>query len=170
MIAISKPFIDELAEELGERVELNGLVDWKQGILNVADGKRNYFFPLNPGASYPLPLCASGRFLINGLDEETLRSHIPEEDYFLHGTRVMTLARFMQESREAKACGYSITSGLLDSHLAALTAPIVDSNGAVLETIGFAFPNGELEANKDRLMEALKQTVDKVQENFLMTS
>lgn len=168
LIEISKPFIDELAEEIGERVELNGLVDWKQGVLNVADGKRNYFFPLNPGASYPLPLTASGRFLIDGFDEETLRSHIPEEDYFLHGTRVMTLERFMLESREAKACGYSVTSGLLDSHLSALTAPIYDSNGAVLATIGFAFPKDELEANKDRFIEALKQTICKVREKLLI--
>ena len=58
--------------------------------------KRNYFSPLNLGASYPLPLIASGRFLINGFDEETLCSHIPEEDYFMLSTRVMTLERFMQ--------------------------------------------------------------------------
>ena len=168
LIKISKPFIDELAEELGERVELNGLVDWKQGILNVADGKRTYFFPLNPGGSYPLPLTASGRFLIDGFDEETLRTHIPEEDYFRHGTRVITLERFMQESQEAKACGYSVVSNLLDSHLSALTAPIIDSNGAVLAAIGFAFPTGELEANKDRFIEALMQTIDKVQEKLLI--
>jgi len=168
LIEISKPFIKELAEEVGERVELNGLVDWRQAVLNVADGKRDYFFPLNPGGSYPLPLTASGRFLVDGFDEETLRSHIPEEDYFRHGTRVITLERFMQESKEAKACGYSIVSNSLDTHLTALTAPIYDSNGAVLATIGFAFPTGELEANKDRFIEALKQTIDKVHKKFLI--
>ncbi|OED42882.1 hypothetical protein AB833_05275 [Chromatiales bacterium (ex Bugula neritina AB1)] len=169
LIEISKPFIDELAEEIGERVELNGLVDWRQGVLNVAEGKRAYFFPLNPGASYPLPLTASGRFLIDGFDEDTLRSHIPEEDYFRHGTRVMTLERFMQESQEAIARGYSLASNLLDSHLSALTAPIVDSTGVVLATIGLAFPSAELEANQDRFLEALMQTTDKVQKKFLVT-
>ncbi|MDC1536092.1 hypothetical protein N8516_02900 [Candidatus Thioglobus sp.] len=113
-------------------------------------------------------LTASGRFLVDGFDEETLRSHIPEEDYFRHGTRVITLERFMQESKEAKACGYSIVSNSLDTHLTALTAPIYDSNGAVLATIGFAFPTGELEANKDRFIEALKQTIDKVHKKFLI--
>lgn len=170
LIEISKPFIDELAEEVGERVELNSLVDWRQGVLYVADGKRDYFFPLNPGASYPLPLTAAGRFLIDGFDEETLRSHIPEEDYIRHGTRVMTLDRFMQESQEAKVCGYSITSNLLDSHLSALTAPIVDSTGVVLATIGLAFPTGELEANQDRFIVALKKTIDKVQKKFLVAN
>lgn len=167
LIEISKPFIDALAEEFGERVELNGLVDWRQGVLYVADGRRDYFFPLNPGASYPLPLTAAGRFLIDGFDEETLRSHIPDEDYIRHGSRVMTLERFMQESQEAKARGYSITSNLLDSHLSALTAPIVDSNGAVLAAIGLAFPTGELDTNQDRFIEALKKTIDKVQKKFL---
>jgi DNA-binding IclR family transcriptional regulator len=170
LIEISKPFIDELATEVGERVELNSLVDWRQGVLYVADGKRDYFFPLNPGASYPLPLTASGRFLIDGFDEETLRSNISEEDYFRHGSRVMTLERFMQESQEAKACGYSITSNLLDSHLSALTAPIVDSNGKVLAAIGLAFPTGELETNQDRFIKALKKTIDKVQKKFLVTT
>jgi len=170
LIELSKPFIDELAEELGERVELNAFVDWKQGVLNVADGKRDYFFPMNPGASYPLPLTAAGRFLIDGFDEESLRSHIPEEDYFRHGTRVMTLERLMQESKEAKACGYSVVSNLLDTHMSALSAPIVDSNGVVLATIGLAIPTGELETNKDRFIEALMQTIDKVQEKLLMSA
>lgn len=31
--------------------------------------------------------------MINGFDEETLCSHIPEEDHFMLSTRVMTLER-----------------------------------------------------------------------------
>jgi|TARA_B110000908_G_scaffold131914_1_gene155277 DNA-binding IclR family transcriptional regulator len=168
LIELSKPFIDELADKLGERVELNGLVDWKQSILYVADGKRAYFLPPNPSASYSLPLTSSGRFLIDGLDEETLATHIPEEDFFRHGTRVMTLERFMQESQEAKMRGYSVTSDLLDTHISSISRPIIDADGAVIATIGLAFPTGELDANKDRFIEALKQTVDKVTEKFLI--
>ena len=46
--------------------------------------------------------------------------------------------------------------------------PILNSNGAVLAVIGFAFPTGELEANKDRFIEELRQTVAKVTEKFLL--
>ncbi len=168
LIELSRPFIDELAEELGERVELNGLVDWKQSILYAADGKRSYFFPLNPGASYPLPLTSSSRFLIDGFDEETLRRNIPEEDYFRQGERVMTLDRFLKDSQEAKAHGYSVVSDLLDNHLSSISMPIIDRSGVVLSTIGIAFPTGEMEASKDLFIEALKETVSKVREAFLM--
>ena len=71
LIEIAKPHINELAEKLGETVELNGLVDWKQGILYAAEGKRPYFYSLKKGdgyPSYPLPLTSSGRFLIDGFD------------------------------------------------------------------------------------------------------
>ncbi|MDA7551550.1 helix-turn-helix domain-containing protein [Rhodobacteraceae bacterium] len=168
LIELSKPFIDELADELGERVELNGLVDWKQSILCVAPGKRAYFFPLNSGASYPLPLTSSGRFLIDGFDEETLRTSIPEEDYFRHGTQVMTLGRLMRDSQDAKARGYSVVSDLLDTHMSSISMPIIDKSGVVLSTIGVAFPTGEMEVSKDRFVEALKETVTKVREKFLM--
>ena len=168
LIELSRPFIDELAERLGERVELNGLVDWKQSVLCVAPGKRAYFFPLNPGVSYPLPLTASGRFLIDGVDKETLRSRIPEEDYLQHGRRVMTLERFLQESQEAKMRGYAVAVNLLESHLAAISMPILDPKGAVSAAIGIAFPSGEMDARKNNYVEALKQTVDKVAEKLSM--
>ncbi len=168
LIELSKPFIDELADELGERVELNGLVDWKQSILCVAPGKRTYFFPLNSGASYPLPLTSSGRFLIDGFDEETLRRNIPDEDYFRHDERVMTLDRFLKDSQEAKALGYSVASNLLDTHVSSISMPIIDKNGVVLATLGVAFPTGELKASKDRFVEALKKTIARVRQQLLI--
>ncbi len=170
LIELSKPFIDELAERLGERVELNGLVDWKQSILCVAPGKRSYFFPLNQGASYPLPLTSSGRFLIDGVDEETLRNRIPDEDYLRHGTHMMTLERFMQESQEAKVRGYSVASDLLETHLSSISMPITDANGVVLATIGVAFPTGELEPSEERFVGALEQTVAQVRQKVLIAS
>ena len=167
LIELSKPLIDELAEKLGERVELNGIVDWKQSVLTVADGKRSYFFPLQLGASYPLPLTASGRFLIDGIDEASLRARIPEEDYFLHGKKVMTLERFLEDSRNANSRGYSVTSGLLDTYLSAMAMPIVDLDGRVLATIGMAFPSGALPDNESRFARALGEARAKIQERLL---
>ena len=166
LIELSKPFIDELAEKLGERVEFNALVDWKMSNLYFSPGKRSYFVHLRQGASAPLPLTASGRFLIYGLDEETVRSRIPEEDYFRHGERVITFEQFMQESYDANTRGYSVTSDLLETHLSAISMPITDENKTILATIGTTFPTAELEPSKDRFIEALKQTVEAVMAKF----
>ena len=166
LIELSKPFINELAEWCGERVELNSMVDWKQSILAVADGKRAYFFPLNPGASYPLPLTASGRFLIAGIDEATLRERISKEDYFLNGKRVMTFERFLQDSQAAQLRGYSVTSGLLDTYLSGMAMPVKDADNRVIATIDMAFPSGELETNEERFACALSKTTAKVQRAF----
>ena len=155
LIELAQPVVDDLAETCGERVELNSVVDWKQAILCVSSGPRPFFFPLNAGATYPLPLTASGRFLIAGIDEETLRQMIPEEDYFRNGKRVIALEHFLRDSEVAQSKGYSVTSGLLDSYLGSMAAPILTPNDDVIATIGIAFPSSELEANEERFAREL---------------
>ena len=170
LIEIAKPIINKLAENLGETVELNGLVDWKQGILYAAEGKRHYFYTLKKGdryPSYPLPLTSSGRFLIDGLDKTTLIKKIPKKDYFRGDKHLITLESFMQECLEAKKCGFSIVSDLLEIHLSAISCPIFDSNGSILATIGIAFPTGEIEKNKSFFIDELTQASSKIQEKFL---
>lgn len=163
LIKIATPFIDALAQDIGENVELNGLIDWKQSILYSAGGNRSYFIPLSTGASYPLPLASSGRFLIDGFDEKTLKERIAEEDYQRHGEQVITLERFMEESRQAKKLGYSRASGLLDTHISSFSMPIRDRGGKVLATVCIVFPRGEFQTNEDRFLIALKQTITQLQ-------
>lgn len=170
LIEIAKPFINKLAKKLGETVELNGLVDWKQGILYAVEGKRHYFYTLKKGdryPSYPLPLTSSGRFLIDGLDKTTLIEKIPDKDYFQGDKRIISLESFMQECLEAKKCGFSIVSDLLEIHLSSISCPIFDSNGSIIATIGLAFPTGEIEKNKSYFIDELKQASSKIQEKFL---
>lgn len=173
LIEISKPFINKLAEKLGEVVELNWLVDWKQGILYAAEGRRSYFFySLKSGQgypSYPLPLTSSGRFLIYGKDKATIEKHIPAKDYFRDGKRLITVERLMQESKQAMIDGYIITSNLLDTHISAISCPIINSEGVVMATIGLAFPTGEMNKNKNKnlFIKELKKTTTLVQEKFL---
>ena len=166
LIEISKPFIDKLAKTLGERVELNALADWKQSILYFSPGKRSFFNHYSRSVICPLPLTSSGRFLINGIEEETVFSSIPEKDYFRDGDRVMTFERFMKESREANAQCYSVTLDLLETHMAAISMPITDKNGRVLATIGTTFPTAEFEPSKVRFIEALRHTVEAVTDKF----
>jgi len=117
--------------------------------------------------SYPLPLTSSGRFLINGIDKNTLIEKIPDEDYFQGNKRIISLEGFIKECQEAKKNGFSIVSVLLEIHLSAISCPIFDSTGTIIATIGIAFPTGEIEKNKSFFIKELKLASSKIQEKFL---
>ena len=54
--------------------------------------------------------------------------------------------------KQAKKCGFSIVSDLLEIHLSSISCPIFDSNGFIIATIGLAFPTGEIEKNKSDIL------------------
>ncbi len=163
LIELAEPVIDRLARESGELAELCALVDWKQYILYAAEGPRPYWFKPYPGGKYPLPLSATGRFLIAGIDEAILRSRIPEEDYCLNGRQLLTLERFLADSAAARERGYSVVSGLVDPYLASVAMPIADSGGKVVAAVGLAFPTGELEANEERFVRVLSEAQARIE-------
>ncbi len=163
LFELAEPVIDELAKASGERAELCANVDWKQYIIYASEGPRPYWFKPHPGGKYPLPLCATGRFLTAGIDEETLRERIPAEDYCLNGKQLITFERFLADSGEARSQGYSVVSGLVDPYMAAVAMPITDSAGKVVAAIGLVFPTGELAANEARFVQSLRAAQAKIQ-------
>ncbi len=163
LIGLAEPMIDSLAKESGERAELCSNGDWKQCILYASEGQRPFSFKSYSGGKYPLPLTATGRFLIAGIGEETLRQRIPEEDYYLNGQQWITLERFLADSREARQRGYSIVSGLVDPYLAAVAMPIADRSNKIVAAIGFSFPSGELAANEARFIDLLRNAQVKIE-------
>lgn len=163
LLGLAEPIIDLLAKESGERAELCSNVDWKQCVLYMAEGQRPFEYKSYPGDRYPLPLTATGRFFIAGVDEETLRQRIPEEDYYLNGRRRITLEQFQADSRKAQEQGYSVVSGLVDPYLAAVAMPITERSGMILTVIGFTFPSGELAANEERFVHLLRGAQAEIQ-------
>ncbi len=163
LIGLAEPVIDRLAKESGERAELCSNVDWKQSILYVAEGQRPFGYKTYPGGKYPLPLTATGRFFIAGIDETILKERIPDEDYYLNGQQRITLERFLADSREAQEKGYSVVSGLVDPYLAAVAMPITDRSGRIVTAIGFSFPSGELAANEARFVHLLRDAQSEIE-------
>lgn len=156
-------FVSDLARETGELSELCSRVDWKQCILHACQGRRPYWFNQFPGNKYPLPLTASGRFLIAGMSREDLQGFIPAGDYCSNGKSVSSPKQFLTDSVEAQKLGYAIVSELVDQYVTAIAMPLIAPSGEIFATISLSFPTGELESKKDFFVDRMRIAQSKIQ-------
>lgn len=92
------------------------------------------------GAEVPIPWTASGRLLVEHLNEAEIRAFIPPEDYLLPDGRQIPVDGFLAEVARAREVGYAETRGLADRFTHCLAAPIRDRQGLIGMTLCLVLP------------------------------
>ena len=132
--------LDRLAADSAATSQVCALRGKKYIVFDSRDAPGPFRITSTIGAEVPIPWTASGRLLIEHLDDEEIRAFIPPEDFLLPDGRRIPVDGFLGEVARAREVGYAETRGLADRFTHCLAAPIRDRRGMVAMTLCLVLP------------------------------
>lgn len=154
--------VAHLAETMGETAQFCMLEGDKYLVVLNEPGRRMFRISSEIGIKVPIPWTASGRLLVDHMRPEDIRGFIPPEDFVLPDGRRIEIDRFLDDIAKARMDGYVRTTALVDRFTTCLAAPVRDTAGRCVATICFVVPVDTTEAEQAAMIEALKQSAEKL--------
>jgi IclR family transcriptional regulator, KDG regulon repressor len=151
------PFLQSLAEELGESVNL-AIQDNDSAIYidHIESNKTLRTFTAE-GNRVPLHCTGVGKVFLAYLKEDEARSLVKSMPRFTDNT-IDSMPRLLAELKTIKTEGLAIDNGEMEIGVRCVAAPIIDWDGNVAAAISVSVPSARL---NDANMSALKTTVRK---------
>lgn len=152
--------VQRLAEAVGETAQFCALSGNKYVVVHSCSSSRLFRISGEIGVPVPLPWTASGRLLLDHLDDAALRRFVPPEDYELPDGRTIDPGQFFQEIRQARSDGFCVIRGLLDDFSSCMAAPVRDDAGIAAGCMCLVAPVSR--AGEEPLLAALIESVNRL--------
>jgi IclR family transcriptional regulator, pca regulon regulatory protein len=161
-----QPMLERLAESSGEACWAAILDD--DEVLLVAGAKKNRLLSagLSVGSRMPAFCSALGRVLLAGLPEQRLDAYFAKVALRNFTSRTMTdYGAVRRAVRDAKANGYAIADGELESGLCSIAIPVVNHKGQLIASLNAVAPSSRVRGAEmiERFMPQLKTIADDLQ-------
>jgi len=161
-----QPMLERLAESSGEACWA-AILD-EDEVLLVAGAKKNRLLSagLSVGSRMPAFCSALGRILLAGLPDAKLEAYFSKVALRNYTSRTVTdYGAVRRAVRDAKANGFAIADGELESGLCSLAVPVVNHKGQLIASLNAVAPSSRVRGNEmiDRFMPQLKAIADDLQ-------
>lgn len=101
----------------------------KYTVALMHEGAGHFKIRSDIGRRVPLTWTASGRLLVAGMTDETIRRFVPPEDFVLPGGAHLSRELFLRQVRQARAQGFYSCDSVLDTFTHCFAAPVRDESG-----------------------------------------
>ncbi|WP_133647146.1 IclR family transcriptional regulator [Paraburkholderia flava] len=153
-----------LSAEVGETVQVCGLVEGMMVVLQMAEGPGHFRVTSRVGSRVPLNWTASGRLLVGHLpDAERVaffRRYAKPSPTGRAETRADVLARTAREALDARL---SIQIGESDASVACLASPVVDNTGTCVFTISIVMPEAKAVKGTEPFADAVRTVAARIE-------
>jgi DNA-binding IclR family transcriptional regulator len=144
-----------LSKVTGETAQICMLLGNKYTVAFMEPGSRLFRIISEIGVLVPIPWTASGRLLLAGMSDDSIRALIPPEDYVLPDKRVIDVEDFLADVAAARLTNRTMTVGLSDPYTACLAAAILDGEQRAVATICFMVPAATPLERREQLLDEL---------------
>ncbi len=142
LVAIAQPFLDRLADEIGEGTKLSVVDKDMTLVLAAASARREYALSVTPGQRLPLHAGAAGKLLLAHLPEPMM-TEILSRPLVAYTPRTLTDPRRLRaELTRIKRLGYAQDKGEGLPSVLAYAAPVFDTRGVLVAAISAPFLAG----------------------------
>jgi DNA-binding IclR family transcriptional regulator len=158
LAAISQPFLDKLAGELGEGVKLSILDQEGVLVLAAAQGRREYALTVAPGQRMPIHAGAASKLLLAHLSEEDLAYQMSRP---LKGFTPKTLTdpkRLRSELARIRRLGWAQDKGENAPSIQAYATPIFTQTGKMIAALSVPFLAGTAPGRMEEIRLAALET------------
>lgn len=165
---IARPVMEELANEVGERVFL-ALADKEQleaVQIELIEGNPWVRLTSQVGSRFPLYSSSSGKVFLSEYSQEELKKYIRG---FLDGNEskgnIISANELIEQIEMVRNKGYAVADEECRIHERAVSVPITNKNGSIIATIGIAgptltFSSERLQTGIPLLINAAKKIVE----------
>jgi DNA-binding IclR family transcriptional regulator len=154
---IVQPALRRLSNLTGEISEFCVFHQWQQLVVFAESGRRNSYFHSQQGILYPMPMCASGRFLLQSFGPEDIIRNIPPQHYKMANGAVLSPSGFLQASKRAIARGYEVVNGAIDPNISCVAVPVYNAQRKCIAATALVVPLQEFAAREQELVTHLRQ-------------
>ena len=144
-----------LSKVTGETTQICMLLGNKYTVAFMQPGSSLFRIISETGVLVPIPWTASGRLLLAGMSDDTIRALIPPEDYVLPDGRTIDVKDFLADVAAARHTNRTMTLGLSDPYTACLAAAILDEKEVAVATICFMVPAATPAERREQLLDEL---------------
>ena len=144
-----------LSKVTGETTQICMLLGNKYTVAFMQPGSSLFRIISETGVLVPIPWTASGRLLLAGMSDDSIRALIPPEDYVLPDGRVIDIKDFLTDVAAARLTNRTMTLGLSDPYTACLAAAILDEKAHAVATICFMVPAATPLEKREELLDEL---------------
>ena len=142
LVAVAQPFLDRLADEIGEGTKLSVVDKDMTLVLAAASARREYALSVTPGQRLPMHAGAAGKLLLAHLPESEIDA-ILSRPLVAYTPRTLTDPRRLRsELTRIKRLGYSRDKGEGLPSVLAFAAPVFDTRGTLVAAISAPFLAG----------------------------
>jgi DNA-binding IclR family transcriptional regulator len=142
LVAVAQPFLEALADELGQSTKLSVVDGDMITVLGVASARREYALSVTPGQRQPLHAGASGKLLLAHMPEQKI-DEILARPLVAYGPRTQTNPRRLRaECARIRRLGYAQDRGEVVPSVLAFAAPVFDTRGVVVAALSAPFLDG----------------------------
>jgi DNA-binding IclR family transcriptional regulator len=142
LVAVAQPFLDGLADRLGEAVKLSVVDKDMTLVLAAASARREYALSVTPGQRLPMHAGAAGKLLLAHLPEAEIDA-ILSRPMVAYTPRTLTdPKRLRTELTRIKRLGYAQDKGEGIPSVLAFAAPVFDTRGTLVAAISAPFLAG----------------------------
>ncbi|MFL9875604.1 IclR family transcriptional regulator [Paraburkholderia megapolitana] len=163
-LGVASEEMQALSAEVGETVQVCGLVEGMMVVLQMAEGPGHFRVTSRVGSRVPLNWTASGRLLVAHLpDAERVaffRRHAKPSPTGRAETRADVLARLAREALDARL---SIQIGESDASVACLASPVIDNSGTCVFTISIVMPEAKAAKGTEPFAEAVRTVAARIE-------
>ncbi|GAB0117872.1 IclR family transcriptional regulator [Acidisoma sp. 7E03] len=146
-----------LARATGQTSQFCTLNGNKFTVLHMKTGRALFKISSDVGRDMPIPWTASGRLLVDHLDEDAIKAFIPREDFVLPDGERLDIAQFCREVAEARRMNFFSTSGLVDDFADCLAVPVRGRDDVALGCLCMIVPRGRAPEERQRWEGALAE-------------
>ncbi|WP_034885762.1 IclR family transcriptional regulator [Ensifer aridi] len=144
-----------IAEETRETAQMCQLEGNKYAVVLMNEGNRPFRISTNIGEPVAIPWTASGRLLVDHMNDEEILAFIPEEDFVLPSGRRLDPSEFIAQVRQAKKDGYFTFNSIVDSFTHCFAVPVYDAEGICVATLCLVAPKEDGLRNRETYLRVL---------------
>ena len=137
---IARPLLEQLTRQTRETTSLNVLIGGE--VVNAVSVESPQPIHSGGGVGIPMPIhaTAAGKALVAWKAPAEVRHLLPLQLAQFTPDTITDIETFMDDLARTREVGYAVASGELAIDLAALSAPVRNSTGAVIGAISIAAP------------------------------
>jgi DNA-binding IclR family transcriptional regulator len=159
--------LEEIVEETRETAQFCLLDGDKYTVAMMREGSRPFRISTSVGERTPLPWTASGRLLVDHLTDSEILAFIPAEDFRLPSGGWLDPAVYLDEVRRASREGFFTFDSIVDSYTHCFAVPVRRPDGRAAATLCLVAPRSDAAANRDRYLDCLLESADRLRVVFL---
>lgn len=139
VVQVGHSYLEDMVQKFGESTGIYLRQGKRRVCVDRVDGTRSLRSIVQVGNSAQLTRGASGRVLLAGLDDETIREMIQDEE---------DASFIMEQIRQTRADGYAISYGEREEGVVSIAAPILNSFGEVVAALFITGPDTRMDRSR----------------------